>query len=667
MKIGIGIDTGGTYTDAVIYGFEDKVILGTSKALTTKDDLSIGIIQALDMLPQDILQQASVVSLSTTLATNACVEDKAGNAKLILFGGYVDLVDELGESLGLPPSKDILMLDSYTHFSGLIDREPDWDQFIAATSTGFDQLDGVGIVEMNAIRNGAVVEKKAKQIFASRHSVPVVCGYELFSELSCLQRCSSTLLNASLFPIIKEFLSAMKTALTNRGISATVVIVRSDGSLMSVDYALSHPVETLLCGPAASVIGGNQLAKEEKAIIIDMGGTTTDIAMIKDGLPVTVLDGVRIGKWKTLVNGLYIKTFGLGGDTAIHYADRKLFLEDYRITPLCVAAQKYPGILGNLKTLIESENTHTMFLYEHYLLVKDIQNSSRYTDTEKAFCRVLKNGPVILREAAAAIGTDIFNINVSRLIKNGVVQMCGLTPTDIMHIRGDFDQFSKEASLLAAKYVARNLQISIDALCERVYDEIKQKLYCNVVSMILENKYKQYRSTGIGKDIELFIHESYQLAASGDKDEYISMGFKTDFKLLGVGAPIKIFLDDVAKMLGTSAIIPTHYEVANALGAVVGNVVATHSVSIRSQNELKGPQFAVYGNDTIKMFNELDSAVAFAEEEARAGVLAEALARGAKGDISVSVRVDHDDCALDTGTVYLGTTVVAQAIGSAGL
>ena len=92
MKTGIGIDTGGTYTDAVIFDFESKAILGTSKALTTKDDLTTGILEALDALPIDLLRAAEIVSLSTTLATNACVEDKGGLAKLIFFaetGGFL--------------------------------------------------------------------------------------------------------------------------------------------------------------------------------------------------------------------------------------------------------------------------------------------------------------------------------------------------------------------------------------------------------------------------------------------------------------------------------------------------------------------------------------------------------------------------------------------------
>lgn len=103
MKLGIGIDTGGTYTDAVVYSFEEKKILSRAKALTTKNDLSLGILDALGALDPSLARRAEVISLSTTLATNACVEDKAGRARLIFFGGNKKVIDEMGANTASPP------------------------------------------------------------------------------------------------------------------------------------------------------------------------------------------------------------------------------------------------------------------------------------------------------------------------------------------------------------------------------------------------------------------------------------------------------------------------------------------------------------------------------------------------------------------------------------
>ena len=638
MKLGIGIDTGGTYTDAVLYDFTTGNIMESAKSLTTKEDLSIGILGALDQLPAALLQQAELIALSTTLATNACVEDKGGSAKLLFFGGDPKTIDELGGQYGLPPAKDIYIQESFTKFSGEIEREPDWSRFREELKKGYD-VDGVGILELNAMRNGAVVEKKAKEVFQEQYSIPVVCGHELFSELNCLQRASSTLLNARLFPVIQEFLDAIQKALALRGISAALVIVRSDGSLMSEQFASLRPVETLLCGPAASTIGGTHLANRPNSIIVDMGGTTTDIALVTNGKPVTVVDGVSIGKWKTFVDGLYIKTIGLGGDSAIHYQGDALVLEEYRVVPLCVLAKQYPCVLENLKELAQNPRKHTLFLYEHYLLVKDINGSTRYTAEEQAFCAALKSGPLLLSKAAEAVGKDIYTLDVSRLLREGIVQKCGLTPTDIMHIRGDFTKYEAAASLLGAKIVAFNLGLSVEDLCSLVYQEVEKKIYSTIVRALLEHKLPKLFQKGVSKEAEALIEDAYYAACSGRPDPMLTMPFHTQYALVGIGAPIRIFLEPVAKLLGTSAVIPEHYEVANALGAIMGHISASYSVNIMPSSTAEGVMgYTVFGCTSTRFFEEWEKAEAFAVEEAKQGAEKEARKRGAAEDITITCR-----------------------------
>ena len=674
MKIGIGIDTGGTYTDAVVVDFESEEILSTAKALTTKEDLTIGILGAIDGLPSDQLQKAEIISLSTTLATNACVEDKGGRAKLVFFGGSEKTINDVGREYGLPSAKEIYLQESFTKFSGEMEREPDWDLFSHNIDHDFKEefkeIDGLGIVEMNSVKNGGIVERKAKDLFLQKHNIPVVCGHELFNVLNSLQRGSSTLLNASLFPVIAEFIGAIKKAMEKRSIKATIVIVRSDGSLMSEEVAFVRPVDTLLCGPTASVMGSVYFTKEDNSVVIDMGGTTTDMAIINKGIPHKVPNGIKIGKWRTFVDGLYIRTFGLGGDTAIHYKDRKMFLEDYRVVPLCVAAGKYPVIINNLQSLLRTAHAHTEYLYEHFILVKDIEDltkytKARYTQEEKDFCTGLKDGPLTLKEAASKVpGKDIYNLDVSRLLKEGIVQKCGLTPTDIMHLKGDFNRFPKEASYLGALYIAANLNISVDELCLQVYDEIKRKLYVNIVKVLLENQDSHYMSNGFGDDIEKFINDAYFMAKNNY--EFLAQTFTTNFVLTGVGAPIHIFLEDVAKYLGTKAVFPKHYEVANALGAIVGNVHASAFVEIRPVSHVSGKGgYMVFAASDAKIFKKIKDAEKFAEEEAKKSARQEAIKRGAQGDITVTCKIETQEVeAGDGSTVYLASKVVADAVGS---
>ncbi|MBP3704072.1 MAG: hydantoinase/oxoprolinase family protein [Clostridia bacterium] len=660
MKLGIGIDTGGTYTDAVIYDFEQRAVLGSAKALTTKHDLTIGILGAIDALPIDLLRKAEVISLSTTLATNACVEDKGGRAKLIFFGGDKGVIDRYGRACGLPPVNEICLQESCTSFSGEAQKEPDWDAFQRAIETGFEGLDGVGIVEMNATRNGAAAEKKAKAIFQEKYDIPVVCGHELFSELNVLKRGASTLLNAGLFPVISAFLASVKKALEERDIHpAAMVIVRSNGSLMSEEFAALHPVETLICGPAASAIGCAWLTDSPNSIVVDMGGTTTDIAFVENGVPVTVTSGVSIGKWKTFVNGLYVRTFGLGGDSAVHYQGKKLYLEEYRVVPLCVAAKQYPAVKENLKHL--EKRVHTRFLYEHYMLVRDIENSAIYSEEEKALCRALKNGPMLISDAAAAIGKDMYTLRADRLIKDGVVQLCGFTPTDAMHIKGDFTAFDAEAAQVGAEFIAFNLGITAEELCEAVYDAVKKKMYVNIVKAMLENKYPDYMKNGVNSDVERFISESYEEAKSGENSLFSAV-FRTNYTLVGAGAPIGVFLKDVAAMLGTEAVIPENHHVANALGAVIGSVSADCTVEIGSQDG----DYVVFGENGGTVFEKLEDAIAFACTQAEEKARAEAVRRGAKGEITMTMDINTNDAEVRGIKVYLGTKVTAHAAGAMG-
>lgn len=666
MKIAIGVDTGGTYTDAVLYDFDEKKILAGAKALTTKEDLCIGIANALDALPQELFARVRMVSLSTTLATNACVENKGGNAKLIFFGGDKVILDRYGAQYGLPPSSEIWIPPCKTGLDGSIPQPPDWKKFEKEAPAFLKNAEGVGVIELYAMRNNAVIEKGAKERLQNLSDVPVTCGCELFNELNSLQRGAGTLLNAQLYPVIRDFIRAVEKVMKARGLAAPVVIMRSDGSLMSEQFARLHPVETLLCGPAASVMGGFGLTDEKNAVIVDMGGTTTDIAVVVDGIPVRAGDGVSIGKWRTYVNGLMIRTFGLGGDSAVRYRDRKLVLEEFRAIPLCVAAARWPQIGTRLQQLVdEGKIVHSHFRHEFYALAKE-PDLARLTEEERALCRALEDGPLILEDAAAAMGKDLYTFRIPRLLKEGTVQVIGLTPTDVMHVRGDFERFDGSVSRMAAEIVAGNLEIATEQLCERVYAEIRHKMYVNIVKIILQYQDGFYKNGKFGEESDHWIEECYRTAL-GKGRGVAQAELKTNFKLVGIGAPVGLFLPEVARLLGTTAVIPEHAEVANAVGAVTGNVYAACTAEIRQKT---GEGFIVYGNAETREFETLEDAEAFAAADAESAARAEAKARGAAGEISVVTRSEYSTSATqyddDEEKLFLGAVVTAEAIGSVG-
>ncbi|MEG0586249.1 MAG: hydantoinase/oxoprolinase family protein, partial [Christensenellaceae bacterium] len=255
-----------------------------------------------------------------------------------------------------------------------------------------------------------------------------------------IKRGASALLNARLIPVIDDFLKAINAALKSRKIELPVVIVRSDATLMSEHFTGAKPIETLLCGPAASVMGAMTLTNKKNCLVVDMGGTTTDIALVKNGIPVRSQDGIHVGEWQTFVKGLYIDTFALGGDTAIRYKNGKLVLETDRLLPLCILAEKYPQVKNNLQNLLTSNTVHTQYLHEFFVAVRDISQSPHYTVEEKKLCAMLKDNPLPLAQAAHAMGKSLYGFDTARLEKEGVLLKSGLTPTDIMHIKGDFKQ-----------------------------------------------------------------------------------------------------------------------------------------------------------------------------------------------------------------------------------
>lgn len=672
MMIGIGIDTGGTCTDAVAYDFDTRAVLAKGKALTTKDDLSKGIGNAIDALPSELLTQARIIALSTTLATNACVEDKGGRAKLILIGTTRKVLDWIGAeaNYGLK-NDDILCVDTHGSFDGKVVVEPDWDQLLSDAGAWLSDADALSIAEVAAPKNGSVVEKNAKTVLESHYHVPIVLGSELVSGLNIMERGATALLNARLLPVIQDFMKAVANALTVRGVNVPVMVVRSDGSLMSDTLSRHRPVETILSGPAASVLGGRGLADCENCLIVDMGGTTTDISMIKDGVPAMVDKGIRIGGWHTQVKGVFMDTFALGGDSAIRIVNGKLELCTRRVQPLCVAATKWPGIKNALQQLLDENRTHSHPLHEFLYLVQEPKDASHYNSHEISLCEALRSGPCMLGNAARTMGIDIYSLKSERLESEGIVMRCGLTPTDIMHIKGDFSLYDKEASMLAARYFLRCLSHynddtdSLYAFTDEVYDLVKQKLYENVVRILLTDKYPKLCEKGLDEQMRFLIAQSWKKRKESNDKPFFDFDFTTVASLIGIGAPTHVFLPDVAEALDTNCIIPEHAEVANAVGAVIADISAKAQVEI-SPNYTTGGivGYTVHAPNGNQVYDTLEEASCAATEAAIQSATEEARRRGALGELSVDTQLSPKIAYAREGqAIDLGTSAIAVVTG----
>ena len=665
MKLAIGIDTGGTCTDAVLYDFDSRKIISHNKALTTYDDLTRGILEALDGLDPALCRQASVAGLSTTLSTNACVEGKFRRPRLLLMGIDRKGIERFGADYGFTDPDDIRYLPCKTTITGQIVQEPDWDFLRDHAQEWFSEVEGCAICEIYGTRNHGILEKKAAQIIHETTGLPVVCASSLFSGLSSLERAASAVLNAGLLPLTRNFLDAVQTAFRDRDIHAEIFLVRSDSSLMGMQYSAEHAVETLLSGPAASALGGSSLAGQASAVVVDIGGTTTDIALIEDHAPLLSEDGIRVGQWKTLVKGLFASSFALGGDSAVRWDKHgNLTLGPDRVIPLCVLAERDPQILPVLQEQVYRVPTHTLPLHEFLTLNRTDWRTLSLSEPEIRLCTLLENGPLNLQQAADALGIDKYNLHTQSLERSGVILRSGLTPTDIMHIRGDYTRFCREASIPAARFAAQSLHLSLEQLCSDIYTQVSHMVFVAVSKMLLEHASPYYRKHGFDEGMEQLLELQWN-SRNDSEPSMLQYRFRSNAVLVGIGGPVHLFLPEAARALGAKCLIPDCAAVANAVGAITGQMVSSKSAEIlphglSPEDEDQGDYAVSYAGDT-RFFAEEADAVAWIAGELRRDTAADLRAQGAVGALSFRVRQDDITAPAYSGLMKIATRITVTA------
>ena len=638
MKIAIGIDTGGTCTDAVAYDYIENRVLAKGKTLTTREDLSIGIARALDLLPQEYIRDAVLVSLSTTLATNACVENKGARAKLVIFGLTDELMDRLRveEKYGIKHGF-VRCVDTHSSADGSFIDEPDWDALFLEYEPWIADVDYMAAAELYGSTTGAPCEKRFKTLLQERCGLSCVCANELTDRIDVIQRGATALLNAKLLPVIREFIEIALADIRARGCNAPVMVVRSDGSLMSTDATMLKPVETILSGPSASILAGKAFTREENYMVVDMGGTTTDVSMVRDGKTVNVGQGIRVGGWRTSVDGVFVDTFALGGDSTMRIEKGELKVFPRRAIPLCTASARWPQIKPMLRDVLEHvPYSERFWFHEFFVLMKDQTDRSRYSALELKLTDILRDGPRSVYSLKEEKGIDFYILDTERLEEEGVIMRCGLTPTDFMHIRGDYTEFDREASLLAAEFVLKNSALphgleDIAALAEEAYSVVGRKMYVNLVRILLSREYGKAFDNGLDAQVELLAAHTWDMRKREGFSQ-IGTAFHTDMVLLGMGAPAHVFLPEVATALGTKCVLPDHAEIGNAIGAVMAELIARASVTVTQWDE-GGITYMVHTPDGSVKCARREDATALARRAAAAEAVREALLRGAQGEL----------------------------------
>lgn len=648
MNLAIGIDTGGTCTDAVLYDFDTHRVLGSSKALTTYDDLTRGILQALDGLDPALCRKAKLAGLSTTLATNACVEGKFRRTRLLLLGIDKKGIAKYGAAYGFTDPDDIRYLSCRTTITGGIEQQPDWDLLRANAKDWFAGVEACAVCEIYGMRNGAVLEQQAARIVQEQTGLPTVCASLLFGGLSSLERAASAVLNAGLLPVTRDFLASVQRAFRARGIDAAIHIVRSDSSLMGLRFSAEHAVETLLSGPAASALGGSALTNEPDAVVVDIGGTTTDVALVQNGAPLLSDDGIRVGGWKTLIRGLFSTSFALGGDSAIRWdVHETMTLGPERVIPLCVLATRWPAVTEILHRQTLETPAHTLMLHEFLTLARaDWADLPLALEArEQKLCLALEAGPLSVQQAADLLGIDKYQLDTRALEQAGVLLRAGLTPTDIMHVRGDYTRYDRSASIWAARFTAGSLHMELEALCAAVYEQMSRRVFDAVSQMLLEHASPYYRAHGLDGGMRELLRLQWENRAKGGSG-LLQYAFRSPAKLIGIGGPVHLFLPAAAQALGAACIIPEGAATANAAGAVTGQTTCTAAAEIRPhglspEDEQQGDFEVFCEGQPPRYFATEDEAAAWASARLTEYTAARVREQGAAGALSFSTHTQE--------------------------
>jgi len=431
----IGIDTGGTYTDAVLLDYHSRKVMAFSKTLTTRENLICGISKALQDLHLEDADAVRLVGISSTLATNSITEGKERKTGLLLIGYDPDLIAAYDLAVKLPTTH--LAHFKGGHTSQGLEKEPlDPASIRAWVTQNKEKVEALAISGYFSPLNPSH-EERALAAVRQACSLPVVLGHHLSTKLDSIKRATTACLNASLVAVMQEFIEAVRSALLNQGIRAPLMIVKGDGSLISYSEAIHKPVETILSGPAASAIGGRFLSGRGSALVIDVGGTTTDLALM-DGFKMTVSeDGARVGRFETAVKAARIRTAGIGGDSRIFIDSADTVrVGPERVVPLSRLAAKFAQVekkIGGLKKKRERERRSTDL--EFWFLYKE--NHPRLTDApnvrQQELIALLKDGPLSLTDILINLKAyHPLQLNAEALIRQGVIEQATLTPTDLL-------------------------------------------------------------------------------------------------------------------------------------------------------------------------------------------------------------------------------------------
>lgn len=323
MSYKLGIDVGGTFTDAVL--IKDNEVQNKGKIPTDKDNLLETIISAMDLL--DISnREIEQITISTTLVTNAILQNNLPDVNLILFPGS-------GMKLtSLPWPVDYKVLSGELDFRGREVSPPnqqEWLRLVHQLKSSPEPQ--IAISGKFSHRNNIYEEQLASYLEKELPQANIALGSQL-GQINFYRRSLTTYLNLASQKLFSEFASQLKLAMDARSCKAPIRVLKADGGVLPL--AKIRPVESIYSGPAASVLGAlAQSNSEDSYVVVDIGGTTTDIGLVLSGSPLISASGAKIGSFLTNVRSLAVRSVPIGGDSAVLMENGQITLANYRLGP----------------------------------------------------------------------------------------------------------------------------------------------------------------------------------------------------------------------------------------------------------------------------------------------------------------------------------------------
>jgi N-methylhydantoinase A/oxoprolinase/acetone carboxylase beta subunit len=652
FKVGLGIDAGGTYTDAVIFDMPSQRVISKCKALSTKWNFSLGIAETLDGLDQMLLSRTELVSLSTTLATNAIVEGHGQKVGLLIMPppGGVNRSDI--------PYQPQAVVSGQLSITG---RElcPIDEEQVHRVARTMVQKEGVQAFAISGYGGciNPVHEAAVKRIVQEATGLPATCGHELSDILNFRTRAQTAVLNARIIPLLGRLLTDLESVLIERGINAPVVVVKGDGTLMSSRVAKRRPVETILSGPAASVAGAQFLTGLENAVIVDMGGTTTDIAIIENEAAEICAAGAAVGGFQTHVKAMRIRTEGLGGDSLIQWEKGAFTIGPARVAPISWLAAETPGTEQALEFLqrnlarydSSSRNMQILFLLERS------DHRQWMTSSEEKIVELLAGRPYALDELVRHTGVHFAGaLDLGRLEQNFIIQRCGFTPTDLLHIENRFTRWNRTAAMSLGQMIAQICRRDLHEMAADLLIVLTEKLTLEILKSQLDGEADP--SDLVKNPVSRALIENMLHGGS----RRFTVNIQLHDPVVGIGAPIHFFLPQAAAALGTEAVVPQNADVANAIGAITSRIVILRKIDIITSQP---DRYQVVGLAGVSNFGELDEADAYAE-----GLLVQRVRELAQAAGTSETRVDirREDrrpATADGSRIFLGRTIWCRLTG----